>query len=562
MKFSDFQYVRPNIDQVKEDFNDLLKKFESAASYEEQSEIITSLNKMRQEFDSMQNICYIRHTIDTTDKYYEEEQNFFDNNTPVYQELVTQYYKKLSQSKYKSELRNKWGDQLFAIAEMSAKNISAEVIEDLKKENQLASEYTKLKASAKIDFDGKELNLAGMSPYLTHKDRSIRKSAHDKFWGFFAEHKKQFEGIYDKLVQIRTGIAKKLGFDTFTELGYSRMLRHYDADKVAAFRDAVHKYIVPVATELRARQANRLNLEKLFSYDTGLNFTTGNATPKGDPDWIVDNGKKMYAELSEETNEFFNFMLERGLMDLVNKKGKAGGGYCTFISNQSSPFIFSNFNGTSHDIDVLTHEAGHAFQAYQSKGFQIPEYFWSTYEAAEIHSMSMEFFTWPWMEYFFKEDTDKYKFSHLNNSLLFIPYGVAVDEFQHEVYANPDATPEERNAMWRSVEQKYLPHLNYDLGHLEEGAFWQKQSHIFGSPFYYIDYTLAQICAFQFWKKSRDNHEAAFADYLRLCKAGGSQNFLDLVNYANLDSPFEASCIQNVTATVQDYLESVDDMVL
>jgi len=340
------------------------------------------------------------------------------------------------------------------------------------------------------------------------------------------------------------------------------MLRHYDANKVADFRDAVHKYLVPVATELRARQAKRLNLDSLFSYDTGLNFTTGNATPKGDPDWIVENGKKMYKELSAETDEFFSFMLEGGLMDLVNKKGKAGGGYCTFISNQSSPFIFSNFNGTSHDIDVLTHEAGHAFQVYQSKDFQIPEYFWSTYEAAEIHSMSMEFFTWPWMKYFFKEDTEKYKFSHLNNSLLFIPYGVAVDEFQHEVYANPDATPEERNKMWKRVEEKYLPHLNYDLPHLDTGAFWQKQSHIFGSPFYYIDYTLAQICAFQFWKKAQDNREEAFADYLRLCKAGGSQNFLDLVDYANLDSPFEASCIQEVTSTVQGYLEEVDDMVL
>jgi len=562
MKFSDFQYVRPNIDETKVKFGKLLEEFENASSYDQQSDIIASLNEMRKDFDSLQNVCYVRHTIDTNDKFYEEEQNFFDNNTPVYQELVTQYYKKLSQSKFKAELREKWGDQLFAIAEMSAKTISTEVLDDLKKENQLVSEYIKLKASAKVQFDGKEMNLTGIAPYMTNADREVRKAAHDKFWGFFSENKTQFESIYDKLVKIRTGIAKKLGFDNFTELGYHRMLRHYDASKVADFRDAVHKYIVPVATELRARQAKRLNLDALYSYDTGLNFTTGNAAPKGDPDWIVENGKKMYQELSPETDEFFQFMLDGELMDLVNKKGKAGGGYCTFISNQSSPFIFSNFNGTSHDIDVLTHEAGHAFQVYQSKDFQIPEYFWSTYEAAEIHSMSMEFFTWPWMKYFFKEDTDKYKFSHLNNSLLFIPYGVAVDEFQHEVYANPDASPEERNAMWRRVEKKYLPHLNYDLPHLEAGAFWQKQSHIFGSPFYYVDYTLAQICAFQFWKKARENRKEAFSDYLRLCKAGGSQNFLDLVDYANLKSPFEASCIQEVTSTVQGYLSEVDDMVL
>jgi M3 family oligoendopeptidase len=268
----------------------------------------------------------------------------------------------------------------------------------------------------------------------------------------------------------------------------------------------------------------------------------------------------MYHELSPDTDVFFSHMQSANLMDLVNRDGKATGGYCTYISKYEAPYIFSNFNGTSGDIDVLTHEAGHAFQVWSSRQFLFEEYHWPTADAAEIHSMSMEFFTWPWMHLFFGDQTNKYHFMHLAGAIQFLPYGVAVDEFQHMVYEKPEMSPSERNAAWRSLEKAYLPHRDYAGNeHLEAGRFWHKQSHIFNSPFYYIDYTLAQICAFQFWVKDRQNHQNAWADYLRLCQAGGSHSFLDLVKLANLKSPFEDGCVQSVVNEIQDYLNSVDD---
>jgi M3 family oligoendopeptidase len=271
----------------------------------------------------------------------------------------------------------------------------------------------------------------------------------------------------------------------------------------------------------------------------------------------------MYAELSNETREFFNFMIENELMDLVSKKGKAGGGYCTYINKYKSPFIFSNFNGTAGDIDVLTHEAGHAFQVYSSRAYEVPEYGFPTNEACEIHSMSMEFFTWPWMELFFKEDTDKYKFSHLGGALMFIPYGVAVDEFQHFVYENPEVTPAERKKAWRDIEKKYLPHRDYEENdYLERGGFWHQQSHIFLDPFYYIDYTLAQICALQFWKRANNGDHKAWDDYVTLCKEGGSKPFLKLVKIANLKSPFENGCVKSVISDIEAWLNSIDDRLL
>ena len=283
--------------------------------------------------------------------------------------------------------------------------------------------------------------------------------------------------------------------------------------------------------------------------------------PHGEPEWILEQGVRMYDELSPETKEFFDMMVEKDLLDLVNKDGKQGGGYCTYINDYKVPFIFSNFNGTSGDIDVLTHEVGHAFQVYKSRHIEIPELAFPTYESCEIHSMSMEFFCWPWMDLFFKEDVDKYKYSHLAGAITFIPYGVLVDEYQHFVYDNPTATKEERKAEWRRLEKQYLPHKDYEgCDFLERGGWWHQQGHVFGNPFYYIDYTLAQICALQFWKRMNNNDEKAWTDYLALCDVGGSKSFVELVKVGNLKSPFEDGCVGSVIADIKAWLDIPRDL--
>lgn len=564
MSFSTYTYTRPNMDEISSQFEAAIKKFTEAASADAQNQVMNEINDIRNDIGTMFNLCYIRHSVDTNDEFYKAEQDYMDEIQPVIEGFVTRYYEELVKSSFRTELEEKWGSQLFALADAQLKAFSPEIVPLLQKENKLSSEYTKLIASAKIEFEGEERTLAQMEPFAESTDRDVRKRANEARFGFLAENEKELDRIYDELVKVRTEIAKKLGYNNFVELAYLRMMRtDYDASMVAKFRDQVKEFIVPMATTLKERQRDRIGVEKLKYYDEAFNFKTGNAVPKGSPEWIVENGQTMYDELSKETGEFFSYMREEQLMDLVAKKGKAGGGYCTYIENYKAPFIFSNFNGTSGDIDVLTHEAGHAFQVYSSRHFEIPEYNWPTYEACEIHSMSMEFFTWPWMDKFFKEDTEKYKFSHLSSALLFLPYGVAVDEFQHWVYENHAATPSERKSAWREIEKKYLPHKDYDGNeYLENGGFWQRQAHIYNSPFYYIDYTLAQICAFQFWKRSRDNQEEAWKDYVHLCSLGGSKAFTGLVKEANLISPFEEGCVESVVGVIEGWLNAVDDKEL
>ena len=361
------------------------------------------------------------------------------------------------------------------------------------------------------------------------------------------------------MVKLRHKIATTLGYDNFIELGYMRMGRtDYGPNEVANFRKQIVNHVVPVVKKLVQKKKDILGLDHLYFYD-GINFKEGDPKPKGSPDHLIKEAQLMYRELSNETGDFFDMMVEEELMDLVNREGKRPGGFCTSFPKYDRPYIFSNFNGTDHDITVLTHEAGHAFQCYSSRNQPLLGYLWPTMEAAEIHSMSMEFFTWPWMHKFFKEETDRFKYKHIAGSLSFLPYGACVDHFQHWVYENPEATPKERNQRWLDLESIYLPDRDYDDLHFPKtGGIWQGQLHIYQMPFYYIDYTLAQTCAFQFWIKNQQDSEKAWKDYVNICKAGGSKSFTKLVALAGLKLPFDDGCLEDVVEHVSKWLDKVD----
>ncbi|WP_082686253.1 M3 family oligoendopeptidase [Bacillus coahuilensis] len=563
MKFSEYTYERPNMEEISKKFAEYLNKMTEAQMVEEVKEAIHLINELRNDFGTMYNICYIRHSINTADEFFQTEQDYMDEIEPEIEALVSRYYHELVSSSFRKQLEMEWGEQLFSLAEAKLKTYSDEVLPLLKEENRLSSKYTTY-FFCKNRF-WKYVHLSTISTFFRIKGyRRIRKAAIKASSSFFQQNEVDFDQIFEDLVIVRTKIAKALGFSSFVELGYYRMMRtDYTADMVKVFREEVKKHVVPIVSYVKRKTKKRIGLDKLNYYDEAFQFKSGNSAPKGDPSWIISNGKDMYGQLSRETGEFFDILVENELLDVEAKKGKAPGGYCTYIENYQVPYIFSNFNGTAGDIDVLTHEAGHAFQVYRSRHFTIPEYNWPTYEACEIHSMSMEFFTWPWMEKFFKEDKEKYYYSHLTSGLIFLPYGVLVDEFQHEVYENPEWSKEERKACWRRLEKQYLPHRNYgDDSYLEGGGYWHRQTHIFNSPFYYIDYTLAQVCAYQYWDWSQRDFDAAWRSYLHLCDLGGSKSFTNLVEEANLSSPFEENALKSIMKPIEDWLQLIDDSTL
>ena len=564
MNFKDYEYIRPNYEENKKDLTNLLDQLEASTSTQEFLDLFKQINVIRNNIYTMNTLSSIRHTIDTSDEFYNKETEYWDEVTPLYQVFDTRLAHISLNKSFVEELKKEIPDTYFKLAECSIKAFDESIIPLLQEENRLSTEYGKLKASAKIEFDGEVYNLVQIGAKAESTDREYRKAAYDAKVAWLTAHEAEFDRIYDSLVQVRDKMAKQLGYENYIELGYYRMNRlDYNADMVANYRKQVLKDVVPSANNLFKRQAKRLGLDELEYYDLPIKYLNGNATPKGEYEDLINAASKMYHEMSEETGKFIDMMIDNELWDLKSKPNKENGGYCTSLNDFKVPFIFSNFNGTSGDVDVLTHEAGHAFQSYMSRDIEVPECMWPTMESCEIHSMSMEFFAHPWMELFFKEDANKYRFTHLADALQFIPYGVLVDHFQHEVYAKPNMTPEERKTCWRTLEKQYNPWKKFDGNPLfEKGCWWYQQSHIFQSPFYYIDYTLAQVCALQFWVRSYTKDPNTWKDYLHLCTLGGTKSFTQLVKEAGLVSPFEDGCLTKVVNTVDEYLNSIDDTKL
>lgn len=561
MKFSEYVYERPDINKAAKMIEEMAEKISASKTVDEAVEVIKEVEKASSHFQTMSTLCSIRNSINTEDEFYKKEQDFFDENMPIYQAATTKYYAALVNTPLRKDLEKIYGEQWFKVLELGLKSFDEKISEELIQESKLVTEYGKLLASAKIDFDGKVNNLSQMMVYSNSKDRSVRIAATKKIAEFMESIEEKIDDLYDKLVHVRDTMAKKMGYEDYTPFGYIRLGRSdYDANMVATYRDQVYEEIVPIAKNIIEEQAKRIGIKDLKSYDLPLFYNDGNPTPNKDKDTLVQKAYEMYSDISPETKEFFKFMIDNDLMDLETKPNKQGGGYCTQIPDYKAPFIFSNFNGTMGDVDVLTHEAGHAFECYTaSKYLPISDLYWPTLEACEIHSMSMEFFAHPYMDKFFDKDASKYRFKHLAEAITFIPYGVCVDDFQHYVYKNPNATPKDRKNYWKKIEKKYLPWKDYDgIDYFENGNYWQRQSHIFGNAFYYIDYTLAQVCAFQFLLLNHQNHETAWTTYYELCKMGGSKSFTGLLKAINFKNPFEAGSLKTIMPGVCEILRQLE----
>ncbi|MDR2599442.1 MAG: M3 family oligoendopeptidase [Oscillospiraceae bacterium] len=556
MKFSQIPYERPDVEKLTTESEALINAVKNAKSAAEVLELHKDFTKTSKNLYTLNALVYIRHTLNTKDEFYDKENDFFDQTGPIFTKMGLGFYSEIVKSPFRAELEKELGHLWFVNAELKLKGFDPKIIEEMQKENALKSKYNKLMASAEFDFDGKKLNLSQLRAYMLSPDREVRQAAYKKRTEFFVKNEKELDEIYDELVKLRHLMAEKLGYNNFVELGYIWQGRNcYDALTVKRFRDQVKSTLVPYVGKLHEQRRKDLGVEKLKYYDEDVYFANGNPTPKGTPEEMFKAGEKMYDELSPETREFFEYMQENELFDVLAKEGKSGGGYCHFLPDYGSPFIFANFNGTSEDIDVLTHECGHALCSYLSRNIEPIEYMDYTYDIAEIHSMAMEFFTGGWMNLFFKEETDNFLKMQLTSALVFIPYGCMVDEFQHIVYDNPDMTPTERKEAWQKLENEYKPHLDFDGDEFfGKGGHWQRQPHIYERPFYYIDYCLAQTCAVQYRLWMNENLDASWKSYIDLLKKAGTKTFIQVVAEAGLESPFEGKCVEKIVKGVSEIL--------
>ena len=556
MKFSEIKYVRPDLEKLTADIKAFMGEFAKAKTYEQARKLYMENEKKAEDVIMMQTVAHIRSTLDTRDEFYQNEMNYFYEEGPRVDLVSTEANKLLLLSPFKTDFEKEFGADFIKSIEAQQKLNDESVISEKVEEGKLVQEYQQTTAMASVNFRGEECNFYGLLKHMLSTDRTERRDAFLAWAGLYESISEKLDAYFDRLVALRKSMAKKLGFASYIDMAYL-MNGHfyYGAKEVASFRQQVVDVVVPLAEKLYKEQQERLGVDTLRYFDEQLCYREGNATPIGDKDYLVKCAHEMYNDMSKETGEFFTHMVKNELFDLETKPGKQLGGYCTFIPVYNSPFIFSNFNGTSADVDVLTHEAGHAFQSYvASKNVPLSSLIWSTSEICEIHSMSMEHFAYPYMKKFFGEKADKYQYAHLSEAVKVMPYLCLVDHFQQEVYAH-DYTAKERRTAWRRLEKIYMPWRDYDgNAFLEEGGFWMQKPHIFASPFYYVDYALAQTAAFEYYARTKTDRKAVWEDYLNLCKAGGSKSYFELLALGNLSNPFEKGTVEKVVKPIKEEL--------
>ncbi|SHJ47158.1 oligoendopeptidase, M3 family [Anaerocolumna jejuensis DSM 15929] len=562
--FSTLNYQRPDFDGFEKEYRNLAVQVKQAESYKEVQEVLQKMQELSDPMETMSTVAFIRNSLNTTDEFYEKEVEFINNRMAEVKASITALGKEILASRFTEDINKEYGKEFLVGLKRNVDQFREEIIPYLQEESKLTLQYQKLMATAQIPFEGEALNLYGIQKHFEDSDRNSRKAAFQAYSDFYHQNEEEMENIFDKLIKVRNEMGKALGYENYIPLGYMLQERSdYGVKEVEAFREQVRREIVPLCETLYEAQRKRIGVKELMVYDEKYKFTDGNAEPIGDEDYLIREAQKMYHEMSPETGGFIDFMIEHELMDLKNKPNKASTGYMTILHSYKAPYVFSCFNHTIFDMQVLTHELGHAFAGYEAMREQkTSRYYMGGTDIAEIHSMSMEQFAYPYAEYFFGDAADKYRFAHLQDAITFVPFGVAVDEFQHIVYANPDLTPKERTLEWHKLEEKYMPWRKYEKDEfMERGGYWYHKLHIFLYPFYYINYTLTTMGAMEFKKRYLENKEQAWKDYLNLCKAGSSKSYLELLKAANLSVPFEEGSVANAISCAKEILlKSIEDM--
>ncbi|MAZ95234.1 MAG: peptidase M3 [Planctomycetaceae bacterium] len=548
IQFSEIEQAAPEMDQLRDRYSQFREELQAAQDEATAVEVMNRWDALRREHGCWISLTHLRFHQDTANAEYKQAREHCDQLTPQLTELDISIKRLLVNHPLRDKIESRIGAQAFALWEAEIPTYEPIIEEDMVTQSTLSARYIELLAAASLELRGETLNLSGIAKYAESPDRELRHEAQLVRCSWFEENQDQLDEIFDNLVSLRHGMARKLGFDNYVELGYLLMQRvDYGQDDVARYRQSVKELVTPLGVELRKWQAAELGIDKVMAWDLAVFFPEGNPLPEGDHDWMIGQAKEMFDEMGGGLDSFFHLLSDGGFMDLKTREGKAGGGFCTSFETVGMPFIYANFNGTRGDVEVFTHEMGHAFQCYMSRKQPWVDYLWPTYESCEIHSMGLEFLTWPHMEKFFGERAEQFRQIHLAGALLFLPYGVAVDHFQHLVYAQPNASAAERHAIWQELEREYLPWMDWgDLPHGSNGGRWQSQRHIYLSPFYYIDYTLAQTCALQFWLRARQDSQQAMDDYVALCRRGGEAPFGELASSAGLVSPFQEGCLRDV----------------
>tara|TARA_B100001142_G_scaffold47204_2_gene43930 strand:+ start:34138 stop:35865 length:1728 start_codon:yes stop_codon:yes gene_type:complete len=550
-------------DEIKPYVNELLNRKISCSKCIEG--IIRDASELSEHISEKGALLYIAMTCDTeSDEKRSSFLDFVENVRPKLSEFSDSLNRRLIEHEAVKNLPSRY-DLMIRSMKNDVDIFRKENIPLGVEQTKLVTESQTINGAMTVEFNGNEYTLPEMRRFLESNERAIREGA----WKAVSDRRMQDEErlseIFDELIIIRSKIARNAGFDTYTDYMFRAMERFdYSKEDCLEFHDAIEAVCVPLMREINSQRVVSLDLDFLMPWDvnekTGVGPDLQGRAPLKPFDNVgemVEKLSTLFHNMSEDLGEKFDMLVEMDTLDLDTRKGKAPGGYQYYLQKSRVPFIFMNAAGLQGDLETMIHEAGHAFHSIYCSHLELIGERGYPIEFAEVASMSMELMTQEqWGEFYDEEEANRAKMGHLEGVIFLLPWIATIDSFQHWIYSNPEHTREERARVWNSIRDRFGSNMNWEEYTKFRDVSWQQQGHLFGVPFYYVEYGIAQLGALQLWRTQRKDPEKALSDYSNAMRLGNTKTLPELFTAADIKLGFDerhlSSLIQEVRTAMAE----------
>ncbi len=555
---SSWENIEPYVD-------DLIQRNLSCSSCLEK--LISDSSNLAEHISETGALLYIGMTCDTEDETKKNDfLNFVENVRPKLSKFSDKLNRRIAEHPSVGDLPDRY--------DLMIRGIKSD-IDIFREENiPLGVEQTKLVTKAQgitggmtVEFEGEERTFPEMKAFLESNNRSVREKAWKSMVSRWMNDSEELSEIFDELIKIRHEIAKNAGFDSYTNYMFKAMHRFdYTVEDCLTFHNSIEKVCMPIVREINEKRRSSFNLEILSPWDVNEKSGSGPDIERKNPLRPFDNVGEMVQKLSElfhkmsrDLGNKFDKLVEMDTLDLETRKGKAPGGYQYYLEKSRVPFIFMNAAGLQGDLETMIHESGHAFHSLYCGHLDLIDERNYPIEFAEVASMSMELLTQDEWQIFYDNDDEVNRaiLSHLEGVVFLLPWIATIDAFQHWIYANPNHTREERTEYWLSLRDRFGSKMDWKDNEDFRELSWQQQGHLFGVPFYYIEYGIAQLGALQLWQTHRKSPEKALKDYENAMKLGNTKILPELFAAAELKLGFDEKHVDSLINEVKTAMAEV-----
>ena len=559
MKFVSEDFDASAWENIEPYVNDLLERKLTCSKCIET--LISDSSNLAEHISETGALLYIGMTCDTENSEKKDEfLNFVENVRPKLSEFSDKLNRRIINHSSLEDLPERYN--------LMIRGIESD-IEIFRVENiPLGVEQTKLVTKAQgitgamtVEFEGKERTFPEMRGFLESNDRTQRKEAWKSMVNRWMENSEELSEIFDKLIKIRHQIALNAGFKSYTDYMFRAMHRFdYSVEDCLIFHKSIEEICMPIVKKINSERKSSFGLNKLSPWDVNEKSGSGPdiagklpLRPFETVDEMVTKLSQLFHNMSNDLGAKFDKLVEMDTLDLETRKGKAPGGYQYYLEKSRIPFIFMNAAGLQGDLETMIHESGHAFHSLYCGHLELIDERNYPIEFAEVASMSMELLTQPGWSIFYdeQEDADRAKISHLEGVIFLLPWIATIDAFQHWIYANPEHTREERKLQWISLRERFGSVMDWEGNEDFRELSWQQQGHLFGVPFYYVEYGIAQLGALQLWQTHRKNPKKALKDYSNAMELGNTKTLPDLFAAAELELGFDAEHLNSLIGEVE-----------